>query len=310
MGQVAFVFAGQGAQYPGMGKALYESSAAARAVFDRCERIRPGTLAQCFSGTPEDLARTVNTQPCLFAMDLACAAALKDAGIAPQGAAGFSLGEVAAVAFCGMLSLEDAFRLVVRRGEMMDACAQANPGGMAAVLRMERAALEEVCATLEGVYPVNYNAPGQIAVAGTTAGLEALGQAVAERRGRVIPLAVSGAFHSPMMGEASQGLAQMLAGLDWKAGDLPLYANRTAQPYTLDEGKQTLAEQVQCPVRWQTTVENMVQAGFDTFLEVGAGKTLTGLIRKIDSTVWTHQAETPQDIREIQDTWEERHANG
>ena len=143
MRKIAFLFAGQGAQYPGMGRELYESSPAARKVFDMAERLRPGTLEQCFFGTAEELSRTINTQPCLFAMDLACAEALKEAGIQADSCAGFSLGEVAACAFCGLLSYEDAFRLVCRRAELMDAAAGKHPGGMSAILKLDAETVQD-----------------------------------------------------------------------------------------------------------------------------------------------------------------------
>lgn len=283
MGQIAFVFAGQGAQFPGMGQELYETSAAARAVFDLCESLRPGTLSQCFHGPKEVLDRTVHTQPCLFAMDLACARAAQQAGLSPAACAGFSLGEVAAAAFCGILTDAEAFRLVCSRGQWMDDCAQAHPGGMAAVLRLTAQQVEQVCQGIDGAYPVNYNAPGQTVVAGTQQALAQLREAVAAQRGRALPLSVSGAFHSPYMREASERLHAQLQALPLRAASLPLYANATAQPYpdAPEEIAALLARQVQSPVRWQQSVERMAQDGIDTFVEVGAGKTLSGLVKKI-----------------------------
>ena len=304
MGKVAVVFAGQGAQYPGMGKALYEQSRAARAVFDLCESIRPGTLAMCFDGEKEALSQTVNTQPCLFAMDLACAEALKEAGVRADGAAGFSLGEVAAAAFCGVLSYEDAFRFVVERGERMDRCAKQNPGGMIAVLRLAPEKVEALCAEAGECWPVNYNCPGQVAVAGKAEALVRLQGRIAEEKGRFVPLAVSGGFHSPLMAEAADALFGLLGNLPVHAPKIPLYANVTALPYG-ENGRELLSKQVKSPVRWQETIEHMKQDGYDRFFEVGAGKTLSGLIRKIDPALTVKNVETPEDAAAIRAALEE-----
>ena len=172
MDQIAFVFAGQGAQYPGMGRSLYERNAASAAVLDRLEQLRPGTLDQCFSAKPEDLARTDITQPCMFAVELAAAAALQ--AIPCQCAAGFSLGEIAALTYTGAVTLEDGFHLVCRRGELMHQAASQSDCGMGAVVKLEDATVEYLCAGYEHIYPVNYNCPGQVAVAGTREELKLL----------------------------------------------------------------------------------------------------------------------------------------
>lgn len=281
MGKIAFLFAGQGAQFPGMGRAFYDESPAARRVFDACESLRPGTLRQCFEGSMEELSQTENTQPCLFAMDLACAEAAKEAGLAPQAVAGFSLGEVAAVAFTGMLTLEAAFRLVIRRGEMMQECAQRNPGVMAAVLRLPAEQVEEICRGFGEVYPVNYNCPGQVVCAMAAREEQNFNKAVAAAGGRTMRLNVSGAFHSPYMAEAAQGLAELLDAMQLRMPSPPIYANLTAKPYG-DNPAGTLARQAMSPVRWQQTIETLRADGVTAFVEVGAGKTLTGLMRKID----------------------------
>lgn len=279
MGKIALVFAGQGAQYPGMGKSLYEVSAAARAVFDLAERRRPGTLAQCFAGTKEELTVTRNTQPCLYCVDLAAACALREAGVAPAALAGFSLGEIAALTFSGAVSPEDGFSIVCARGEAMQAAAEQTDAAMVAVVKLDNATVEGLCARFRRVYPVNYNCPGQLVVAGAREELEAFKAAVKEAGGKALPLAVGGGFHSPFMEGAAEAFAGVLARFAIKDPALPLYANATARPYEGDY-RALLVRQMKSPVRWQGTVEAMLAAGIDTFIEVGPGKTLCGLIKK------------------------------
>ncbi len=279
MGKIAFVFAGQGAQKPGMGRSIYNSSAAAREAMDQAERIRPGTLEMCFEGPEASLKETINTQPCLMLVDYACAVAAREAGVLPDCAAGFSLGEVAAAAFCGMMTFEDAFRLVIRRAELMQACAERHPGAMGAVLRLSAHEVGEIASEFENVFPVNFNCPGQTVVAMSEDVFDAFSARVSEKRGRVMRLNVSGAFHSPSMQAASEGLAHYLSGISLEAPRIPLYANRTAQPYA-GNMKKLLALQVSSPVHWEQTVRNMAAYGVDTFVEVGAGATLSGLISK------------------------------
>ena len=187
---------------------------------------------------------------------------------------------LAAAAFTGMLDMESAFRLVVRRGQLMQACAEAHSGSMAAVLRLPNETVEALCASFSHVYPVNYNCAGQLTVAGDSAEMPAFIKAVTESGGRAVPLAVSGAFHSPFMTEASDGLAAYLASVELREPALPLYANLTARPYAGDL-RATLAAQVKSPVRWEETVRHMADAGADFFCEVGPGKVLSGLIRRI-----------------------------
>ena len=295
MGKTVFVFSGQGAQYPGMGKSLYESSEAAKAVFDMAESIRPGTIKQCFEGTKEELSVTINTQPCVFAADLAAAAAVAEAGIQPDYVAGFSLGEIAAIAFAGMLSYEDAFRLVCKRAEFMDKAAQNDKGAMAAVLKIGPEKTEEICAGFKRAYPVNYNSPLQTVVAAAEDEIDELCAAVKEAKGKAKKLAVSGAFHSPFMDSAAEELAAYMKDIDISDPQIPVYSNYTAKPYEGDY-KELIAAQVRNPVRWQTIVEELIAQGADNFIEVGVGKTLTGLIKKINADVNAVNIETKEGL--------------
>lgn len=278
MGKIAFVFPGQGAQYPGMGKSLIESEAG-RAVFETADRIRPGTSEQCFSGSEEELKITENTQPCIFAVSLAAAAAMRELGINPSAVAGFSLGEVTALTFAGCFDTAGGFSLVTKRGQLMQEAAQKTPGRMAAVLKLSPAEVEGLCSEFEGVWPVNYNSPGQIAVAGREEALTEFSTAVKAAGGRATILAVGGAFHSPLMEEASDAFFELVEKATPATPYIPVYANATAEPYSPDIPA-LLARQIKSPVLWQQTVEGLSREGFDTFVEVGPGKVLSGLIKR------------------------------
>ena len=295
MSKIAFVFSGQGAQAPGMGKELYDCSPAAKAVFDLADSLRPGTSQQCFEGTQEELNVTINTQPCLFACDLAAAKAAQERGIQPDCAAGFSLGEAAAVAFSGMLTEAEAFSMVCKRAELMNEAAQKNPGAMAAVMKLSPQQVETLCGPIENAWPVNYNSPKQTVVAASADTIDQVVEAASAQRGRAVKLAVSGAFHSPLMHSAAAGLREYLASVSLREERLPVYANLTAEPYGEDK-KETMAAQCENPVRWQKTIENMIANGVDTFIEVGVGKTLAGLIKKINPEVTVYQIENKEGL--------------
>lgn len=295
MGKIAFLFAGQGAQYTCMGHSLYELGGAAAKVFDTAEAQRPGTKADCFEGSAERLKETVVTQPCVFCVDLAAAAALKERGVTPHGVAGFSLGEMAALTFAGAFSTEEGFRLVCRRGEVMDEAARENPGVMAAVLRLGDEKVEELCGPFEKMYPVNYNCEGQLVVAGDAGEMEAFMAAVKGAGGMARPLAVSGAFHSPFMEEASKKFYALLLENGMQKPEVPVFSNLSAQPY-VKPLEEKLAAQMQYPVRWKKTLEKMAAEGYDTFVEVGPGKTLTGLAKRIVPGAALHNVQDAESL--------------
>lgn len=299
MGKIAFVFSGQGAQYSGMGKELYDASPAARAVYDMADSVREGTSKQCFEGTAEELCKTVNTQPCIFTADLAAAYALVEKGITPDCVAGFSLGEISALAFSKILSDEEAFKLVCTRGELMDKAATENPGAMVAVMKITPQEVEEVCSKFNKTYPVNYNSPAQTVVATTSETVDEFCEAVKNAGGRAKQLAVSGAFHSPFMADAAEGLGKYMESIDFSEPQVQIYSDYTAKPYEGDY-KALVKAQVENPVKWQTIIENMVADGVDTFIEVGVGKTLTGLIKRIAPDVKAFKVETPADIEALE----------
>lgn len=290
MGKIAFVFSGQGAQYPGMGQSLCEASASAKEVFRLADELRPGTSDQCFSGTAEELAVTRNTQPCLYCVDLAAAKALEERGVQADYAAGFSLGEVAAATFAGVFQDRAGFDFVCRRAAAMQKAAEENPGSMAAVLKLTNGQVEDLCGNFTKVWPVNYNCPGQLVVAGEPGQLKEFQELVKAAGGRAAPLAVSGGFHSPFMESAAEELDNVLAGMELKAPRLPIYANLTAAPYG-SNARELLVKQVKSPVRWQETIEALAAEGVDTFFECGPGKTLCGLIKKTVKTARAFQVQ-------------------
>lgn len=286
MAKVAFVFSGQGDQYPGMGADLAQTSEAAGNIFAVCDEIRPGTSAMCFGGSAEDLRVTSNTQPCLYAMELAAAEALAERGLQADCVAGFSLGEVAAAAFAGYYSVQAGFRLVMRRGELMQACADRVRTSMVAVLKLSSEKVEELAGHFGQVYPVNYNCPGQISVAGQADQMRKFMAEVRENGGRAVPLKVAGAFHSPFMEGAREPFASAIDEELEKSpiGAIPLYSDVTAQPYG-ENFTELLSSQLCNPVRWEQLVRNMMKSGVDTFVEIGPGRTLTNMIHRISTDV-------------------------
>ena len=305
MGSVAFLFAGQGAQHPAMGVDLIEVSPAAAEVFAIADEVRPGTSEQCRSASKEELSQTENTQPCVFVHDLAAATALRERGVVPAACAGFSLGEVAALTFAGAFDARAGFELVCERAVLMATAAERHPGGMRAVIKLDAAQVENLAAQAgEDCWPVNYNSPQQTVVAGAPDALQTLDVLVKEAGGRAMKVAVSGAFHSPYMAEATEGLATYIqAGHAPSPLLIPVMANMTAAPYPADPraASDVLANQVSHAVRWVDTLHALQDQGIDTFIEVGPGKTLSGLVKRTLSDVRVYSCETAEQVAAIAD---------
>ena len=300
MGKIAFVFSGQGAQKAGMGKAFYEANETVHGLFDGAEALRAGTLKQCFEGTAEELKETQNTQPCLYLADLAAAITLSEAGITPEGVAGFSLGELPALAFAGAYSPLDGFQLACARGKAMAKAAAEHPASMLAVMKLENSKVEEVCKQFKQVYPVNYNAPGQLVVAGAREEMDAFNKAIREAGGRGLPVAVGGGFHSPFMDEASREFAEAAKVFDLKKPAITVYSNFTTEPYT-ENVRELMEQQINHSLRWQESIERMAADGFDTFIEVGVGDTLKKLIKRILPDARVYNVSNMEEVAKVKE---------
>lgn len=293
MSKIAFVFPGQGAQAVGMGKDAYDAFDRSRAIFEQADEALGFSLSQIIFEGPEDiLKQTANTQPALLTVSVALLEALEGRGLKPDYVAGHSLGEYSALVAAGVLSFEDAVRTVRARGQFMEQAVPSGQGAMAAVLGAERDTLAALCAaiTAEGsaVELANVNCPGQIVVSGTAAGVDAVVQRGKEEAGakRVIPLEVSGPFHSSLMKPAAVNLQTTLADIAMKDANVPVVANVTANAVTsADEIRGLLVEQVYSPVLWEDGVRYLVEQGVDTFVEIGSGTVLAGLIKKVDKNL-------------------------
>ena len=298
MGKIAFVFPGQGAQYTGMGKDIFDNNKVAKNVFNKIDEIRAGTSKQCFEADISELSITENTQPCIFAVEMALACALKAEGIEPDTLAGFSLGEVTALTFSNVFSFEDGIKFICKRAEYMGEDTKKVETGMVAALKLDDKTVEEIASQFKAVYPVNYNSPGQLVIAGDKSELEAFSKAISEKGGKIIPLKVSGGFHSPFMNEASNKILDELSKIKFNLPRVPVYSNYTAKVYSSDV-KTLLSNQVNKPVLWVDIVKNMIRDGVDTFIEVGPGKVLSGLIKKINSDVTIYNVENSETLENV-----------
>ena len=301
MGKIAFVFSGQGAQYVGMGKEFYDTIPAVKNLYDACEAIRPGTIEQSFTGDPENLKQTENTQPCLYLADLAAALALKENDIAPDGLAGFSLGEIPALALGGAYSLEDGFKIASVRGKAMAEASKGVEASMMAVVRIPSEKAEELAKPYDKIFPVNYNSPMQLVFSGDKEQLEAFGADVKAAKGRGLMLKVSGAFHSPYMTPAVEPFRKALESFAVKLPEIPVYANYTASPYENDP-KALMLEQVNHPVQWTKLIRRMADDGFDTFIETGVGATLQKLITQILPDAKAYQIDSTESLQTVLET--------
>ncbi len=299
---VAFIFPGQGAQVTGMGKDFYEQTETGRRVFDKASELLGFSMPELCFEPDERLDLTEYTQAAMVTTSIAMMKVLMEQkGIAPDVAAGLSLGEYCALAAAGAMSEEDAITAVRKRGILMQQAVPAGIGGMAAVLGMEAAAIEAVLEEIEDVQIANYNCPGQIVISGKKEAVELAGEKLKGAGAkRVIPLNVSGPFHSRMLAEAGRELGKALEQVEIYPLKIPYVANVTAE-YVTDEKeiKGLLERQVSSSVRWQQSVEAMVAAGVDTFVEIGPGKTLSGFMRKINRNVRTVNIEKVEDLEKI-----------
>lgn len=278
----AYVFPGQGAQFTGMGKELYESSAEAKAYFDKANEVLGFDITKImFEGTAEELKETKVTQPAVFIHSVVSALVSDDFN--PDMVAGHSLGEFSALVANKALTFEDALKLVSQRATAMQKACELNPSTMAAILGLEDDKVEAICDAIDGVVPANYNCPGQLVISGTNAGIEKACEVMKDSGAkRALPLPVGGAFHSPLMEPARTELAAAIAETNFSTPICPVYQNYDAKPHAdIEEIKANLISQLTAPVRWTQSVQKMVADGATEFIECGPGKVLQGLVKKI-----------------------------
>lgn len=289
----AYIFPGQGAQFPGMGKDLYEQSDKARELFEQANEILGFRITDVmFDGTEDDLKQTNVTQPAIFLHSVILAKVLGD-DFTPEMVAGHSLGEFSSLVASGALSFEDGLRLVAARANAMQKACEIQPGAMAAILALDDFTVEDICQRLtDVVVPANYNCPGQLVISGTEAGVDAACIKMTEAGAkRALKLNVGGAFHSPLMEAARVELEAAIVNTEFKTPVCPVYQNIDAKPYTdVEKIKHNLIAQLTGPVRWTQTVEHMLEDGVTSFTEVGPGKVLQGLVKKVNRDIPTASA--------------------
>ncbi len=285
----AYVFPGQGAQYPGMGKDLYENSAEAKALFEKANELLGFEITKImFEGTADDLKQTKVTQPAIFLHSVLLAKTIKD--FAPDMVAGHSLGEFSALVVNGVLTFEDGLVLVSKRAQAMQKACEVEPSTMAAIVGLDDNVVEEVCNSIDQVViPANYNCPGQLVISGSVEGIDEACKILSEKGARrALKLPVGGAFHSPLMEPAREELAAAIESTAFSKPVCPVYQNVNAKPViNPSEIKQNLIAQLTAPVLWTQTVQNMIAGGATSFTEIGPGKVLQGLVKKVDRKMET-----------------------
>ncbi len=290
----AYVFPGQGAQFVGMGKNLYDGSGECRAMFEKANDIIGFRITDLmFAGTPEDLKQTRVTQPAIFLHSVILAKYMGE-NFKPDMVGGHSLGEFSALVAAGAMSFEDGLRLVIARANAMQRCCEKTPSTMAAVLKLDDKTVEDICASVSGevVVPANYNCPGQLVISGTNEGVARVCELVKEAKGKALPLAVGGAFHSPLMEPARVELAEAIERTTFHAPVCPCYQNVDALPHSDPADiKKNLLMQLTSPVRWTATVQHMMADGATEFIEVGPGTALQGMVKRVDANANAHSAE-------------------
>ena len=301
--KIAHVFPGQGSQSVGMGHKLYQSSPKAKEVFQEAdEALRFSISRLCFEGPEDELRQTINAQPAIMTVSIACLRAASEVNhtVSPSFVAGHSLGEYTALVAANVLGFADAIRLVRERGRLMQKAGEIKPGGMAAVIGLDEAVLREICRE-SGAEIANFNCSGQIVISGSKEALaRAMELAKARDARRVIPLQVSGAFHSTLMQPTIEGLSQAIAQINFRTPEVPIVVNSTAQPVTTAEGvKEELLRQLCNCVQWQPSVEYMVEEGVSTFIEIGPGQVLSGLIKRISNKVQVLNMSDPESIKAL-----------
>ena len=292
----SYVFPGQGAQFVGMGKDLYEKNAQCHDMFERANDIIGFRITDLmFAGTPEDLKQTKVTQPAVFLHSVILAKFMGE-DFKPDMVGGHSLGEFSALVAADAMDFEDGLRLVIARANAMQKCCELHPSTMAAIVKLDDKTVEDVCAEITAagdvVVAANYNTPGQLVISGTMEGVAKASDKLKELKGRAIPLAVGGAFHSPLMEPARVELAAAIDKTQFHQPVCPCYQNVDALPHANpEEIKQNLIKQLTSPVRWTATVQNMIKDGATEFIEVGPGTALQGMVKRINAEVDAHSAQ-------------------